>query len=84
MSLDQQDMDLYGTFQKNLAKSSAEHAWQTIINKDSTMIRNQKPSSNDRDRNVYLAFLLIYLHNIFVLLILIIFSFYNRSSLTVI
>jgi len=29
------------------------------INKDSTMIRNQKLSSNDRDRNVYLAFLLM-------------------------
>jgi len=28
MSLDQQDMDLYGTFQKKIAaKSSAERAW---------------------------------------------------------
>jgi len=50
---------------KFAAKSSAERAWQTTINKDSMMIRNQKPSSNDCDWNVYLAFLLIYVHNIF-------------------
>jgi len=49
---------LVWNFSKNLRKSSAECAWQTTINKDSTLIRNQKPSSNDRDRNVYLAFLL--------------------------
>jgi len=55
MLLDQQNMDLYEIFQKNLQKSSAERARQTT-NKDSTLIRNQKPSSNDRDRNVYLAF----------------------------
>jgi len=44
---------------KFAAKSSAELAWQTIINKDSTLIRNQKLNSNDWDRNVYLAFLLM-------------------------
>jgi len=44
---------------KFAAKSSAERAWQMTINKDSTLIRNQKLSSNDRDRNVYLAFLLM-------------------------
>jgi len=44
---------------KFAAKSSAERVWQTTTNKDSTkMIRNQKPSSNDRDRNIFLAFLL--------------------------
>jgi len=49
-------MDLYGTFQKkSAAKSNAERAWQTTVNKDSTIVRNQRPSSNDR--NIYLAFL---------------------------
>jgi len=27
------------------------------VNKDLTMVRNQRPSFNDRDENVYLAFL---------------------------
>jgi len=46
---------------KSAAKSNAKHADDSkqkwTINKDSTMIRNQRLSSNDRDRNVYLAFL---------------------------
>jgi len=40
MSLAQQDMDLYGISKKFAAKSSAERAWQTTVNKDSTMIWN--------------------------------------------
>jgi len=50
------------------------------------MIRNQKLSSNDRDQNVYFAFLVIYLHNIFcyIVLLILIISYYNRNSLTVI
>jgi len=28
-----------------------------FLNKDSTIVRNQRPSSDDRDRNVYFAFL---------------------------
>jgi len=42
---------------KFAAKSSVERAWQTTVNKDSTMIQNQRPNSNDRDWNVYFAFL---------------------------
>jgi len=50
---------LIWNFLKFAAKSSAQRAWQTIVNKNSTMIRNQWPSSNNRDRNVYLVFLLM-------------------------
>jgi len=28
-----------------------------LSNKDSTLVRNHRPSSNDRDRNVYFVFL---------------------------
>jgi len=47
-------MDQYGFVwnfpKKSAAKSNAERAWQTTVNKDSTMVRNQKFSSNDRDQ----------------------------------
>jgi len=60
MSLDQQDIGLVWNFPKKFAmKSSAERSWQTTINEDSIMIRNQKLSCNDHDQNVYLAFLLM-------------------------
>jgi len=58
MSLDQQDGLVQNFSKKFAAKSSAELAWQTTIYKNSTLIRNQNLCSNDRDRNVYLAFLL--------------------------
>jgi len=54
--MDQQYRLVWNFPKKFAAKSNAKRAW-TTINKDSTMVRNQRPSSNDCDRNVYLAFL---------------------------
>jgi len=54
--VDQQYGLVWNFSKKSATKSNAERAWQTV-NKDSTMVRNQRPSSNDHDQYVYLAFL---------------------------
>jgi len=62
---------------KFAAKSSAERAWQTTVNKNSTMMQYQRLNSNDRDRNVYLAFLLMRQKQDTILVML---EYYARST----
>jgi len=49
--LDQQYGFVWNFPKKSAAKSNAERAWQTTVNKDLIMVRNQRPNFNNRDRN---------------------------------